>query len=43
MLQPPKPIQLIRGFCALCTAHCAKIATAVEGKVVRFESHIHLD
>jgi len=43
MLQPPKPIQLIRGFCALCMAHCATIATVVEGKVVGFESHIQLD
>ena len=28
----------VRGFCALCTAHCATIATVNEGKVVRLEA-----
>ena len=28
----------VRGFCALCTAHCATIATVTDGKVVRLES-----
>jgi anaerobic selenocysteine-containing dehydrogenase len=32
----------IRGFCALCTAHCATIATVTDGKVVRLEAdHDH--
>ena len=28
----------VRGFCALCTAHCATIATVTDGKVVRLEA-----
>jgi anaerobic selenocysteine-containing dehydrogenase len=28
----------VRGFCALCTAHCAAIATVIDGKVVRLET-----
>ena len=28
----------VRGFCALCTAHCAAIATVTDGKVVRLEA-----
>ncbi len=28
----------MRGFCALCTAHCATIATVTDGKVVRLEA-----
>jgi anaerobic selenocysteine-containing dehydrogenase len=28
----------VRGFCALCTAHCATIATVADGKVVRLEA-----
>ena len=28
----------VRGFCALCTAHCASIATVVDGKVVRLQA-----
>ena len=27
----------VRGYCALCTAHCATIATVTDGKVVRLE------
>ena len=28
----------VRGFCALCTAHCATIATVTDGKVIRLEA-----
>ena len=28
----------VRGFCALCTAHCATIATVSDGKVVKLEA-----
>ncbi len=28
----------VRGFCALCTAHCASIATVRDGKVVKLEA-----
>ena len=28
----------VRGYCALCTAHCATIATVTDGKVVRLEA-----
>lgn len=28
----------VRGFCALCTAHCATIATVKDGKVTRLEA-----
>jgi anaerobic selenocysteine-containing dehydrogenase len=28
----------VRGFCALCTAHCAAIATVVDGKIARLEA-----
>jgi anaerobic selenocysteine-containing dehydrogenase len=38
MLQPVQSSHTVRGFCALCTAHCATIATVVDGKVVRLES-----
>jgi anaerobic selenocysteine-containing dehydrogenase len=32
----------VRGFCALCTAHCATIATVSDGKVVKLEAdHDH--
>lgn len=32
----------VRGFCALCTAHCATVATVTDGKVVRLEAdHDH--
>ena len=30
-------LHTVRGFCALCTAHCAAIATVIDGKVVRLE------
>ena len=28
----------VRGYCALCTAHCATIATVTDGKVVRLDA-----
>ncbi|HUK40438.1 MAG TPA: molybdopterin-dependent oxidoreductase, partial [Candidatus Acidoferrales bacterium] len=28
----------VRGYCALCTAHCATIATVTDGKVVQLEA-----
>ena len=28
----------VRGYCALCTAHCATIATVADGKVVRLDA-----
>jgi anaerobic selenocysteine-containing dehydrogenase len=31
-------IRTVRGFCALCTAHCATVATVTDGKVVRLEA-----
>jgi anaerobic selenocysteine-containing dehydrogenase len=33
-----KASRTVRGFCALCTAHCAAIATVTDGKVVRLEA-----
>src|SRR5262245_42994021 len=39
MLEPSHPTsRTVRGFCALCTAHCATVATVTDGKVVRLES-----
>jgi anaerobic selenocysteine-containing dehydrogenase len=39
MLETAHPTsRTVRGFCALCTAHCATIATVTDGKVVRLES-----
>ncbi|HEX2933052.1 MAG TPA: molybdopterin-dependent oxidoreductase [Candidatus Binatia bacterium] len=39
MLEMAHPTtRTVRGFCALCTAHCATIATVTDGKVVRLES-----
>jgi anaerobic selenocysteine-containing dehydrogenase len=38
MLAPVQTSHTVRGFCALCTAHCASIATVTNGKVVRLES-----
>jgi anaerobic selenocysteine-containing dehydrogenase len=32
----------VRGYCALCTAHCATVATVVDGRVTRLEpDHVH--
>jgi anaerobic selenocysteine-containing dehydrogenase len=37
-----EPSHRVRGYCALCTAHCATIATVEEGKVTRLEpDHDH--
>jgi anaerobic selenocysteine-containing dehydrogenase len=42
MLNPTQSTQTVRGFCALCTAHCATIATVLDGKIVRLEAdHDH--
>ena len=42
MLDPTQSTKTLRGFCALCTAHCATIATVLDGKVVRLEAdHDH--
>ena len=38
MLDPTQTTQSVRGFCALCTAHCATVATVINGKVVRLEA-----
>ena len=38
MLPPAPSSHSVRGFCALCTAHCATIATVTDGKVVRLEA-----
>src|SRR5688500_2953751 len=39
MLQAIQPsAHTVRGFCALCTAHCATIATVTDGKVVRLDA-----
>src|SRR5687767_550042 len=36
------PIKTVRGYCALCTAHCATIATVENGRVVRLDpDHEH--
>src|SRR5215217_9190828 len=35
---PDASANAVRGFCALCTAHCATIATVNEGKVTRLEA-----
>ena len=35
-------IQQVRGYCALCTAHCATIATVENGRVTRLDpDHDH--
>ncbi len=42
MLKPAETNYTVRGFCALCTAHCATVATVLDGKVVRLEAdHDH--
>jgi anaerobic selenocysteine-containing dehydrogenase len=38
MLQPAQSSHPVRGFCALCTAHCATVATVADGRVVRLET-----
>ena len=42
MLKPAETNYTVRGFCALCTAHCATVATVLDGKVARLEAdHDH--
>ena len=44
MPTPPKDdaSQTVRGYCALCTAHCATVATVENGRVVRLDpDHDH--
>jgi len=36
--QSPEASHAVRGYCALCTAHCATIATVENGRVVRLDS-----
>ncbi len=38
MLNSTQSSPTARGFCALCTAHCATIATVKDGKVIRLEA-----
>ena len=38
VIAPDATTDTVRGFCALCTAHCATIATVTDGKVVRLEA-----
>src|SRR5262249_19230268 len=42
MAGPIKNSHTVRGYCALCTARCATIATVTDGKVVRLDAdHDH--
>ena len=42
MADPIKNSHTVRGYCALCTAHCATIATVTDGKVIRLDAdHDH--
>src|SRR6516225_6389168 len=37
-----EPTRTVRGYCALCTAHCATIATVENGRVTRLDAdHDH--
>jgi anaerobic selenocysteine-containing dehydrogenase len=38
MKDPGHASRGVRGYCALCTAHCATIATVTDGKVVRLDA-----
>jgi len=38
MVETAQCTHTVRGFCALCTAHCATVATVTDGKVVRLEA-----
>ena len=38
MAEHPDSSHSVRGYCALCTAHCATIATVRDGKVVRLDA-----
>src|SRR5436190_7640731 len=35
--EPLNPSHTVRGYCALCTAHCATIATVEDGRVIRLD------
>src|SRR5437867_3088436 len=37
LAEPLNPSHTVRGYCALCTAHCATIATVEDGRVIRLE------
>lgn len=40
--ESPNPFHTVRGYCALCTAHCATIATVESDRVVRLDpDHDH--
>ncbi|HEX2225840.1 MAG TPA: molybdopterin-dependent oxidoreductase [Candidatus Binatia bacterium] len=38
MNDPAHATHTVRGYCALCTAHCATVATVTDGRVVRLEA-----
>jgi anaerobic selenocysteine-containing dehydrogenase len=41
-MMPANDVQKIAGYCALCTAHCATIATVKDGRVTRLDpDHDH--
>jgi anaerobic selenocysteine-containing dehydrogenase len=37
-LKSSEPTRTVRGYCALCTAHCATIATVENGRVISLDS-----
>src|SRR5436309_7384438 len=37
LAEPLNPSHTVRGYCALCTAHCATIATVEDGRVIRLD------
>lgn len=39
--EPMNPVHTVRGYCALCTAHCATIATVKNGRVTRLDPDFH--
>src|SRR3989337_410521 len=40
--EEPNSARAVRGYCALCTAHCATIATVANGRVVALDAdHDH--
>src|ERR687896_2273142 len=42
MAAPARTPDRVRGYCALCTAHCATIATVENGRVTRLDpDHDH--
>jgi anaerobic selenocysteine-containing dehydrogenase len=38
MIHSDQSTHTVRGYCALCTAHCASVATVTDGKVVRLDA-----